>query len=401
MKVLCISTYYKGTAFLLRAHELGHEVYLVTDQKLEHKPWPWHAIKNVFYLTNIENVSSTFETLINGLAAMLRQTKIDVIVALDDFDVEKAALLREQFRINGMGQSTARFFRDKLAMRMQAHSEGIAVPAFSSLFHDIDITEFMQQNPGPWLIKPRSEASATGIRKVNHLQEAWDHIHALGDKRQHYLIECFKPGHVFHVDALIVNYEVVFEQCSQYINTPLEVSHGGGVFRSVTVDYKSSEYSELASLNRKLISAFRMRNGVVHTEIIKDHKSGQLYFLETASRVGGAHLAEQVEIASGINLWAEWASIESAVFEKKSYKTPKRKKDFSGILVTLSSLEKMNYELFSDLNPEWTMEEAYHIGLIFKDNSRDKIEAKLNIAADRIFSNHLHASAPVPDKPNH
>ena len=49
--------------------------------------------------------------------------KIDRIVALDDFDVEKAASLREHLRVPGMGDTTARYFRDKLAMRIQARSK--------------------------------------------------------------------------------------------------------------------------------------------------------------------------------------------------------------------------------------------------------------------------------------
>ena len=43
----------------------------------------------------------------------MRSKKIDRIVALDDFDVEKGAYLREHFQISGMGQTTARHFRDK------------------------------------------------------------------------------------------------------------------------------------------------------------------------------------------------------------------------------------------------------------------------------------------------
>ncbi len=67
----------------------------------------------------------------------MRTRKIDRVVALDDFDVEKAAILREHFRIPGMGQTTARYFRDKLAMRVQARDAGIKVPAFIGLFNDV------------------------------------------------------------------------------------------------------------------------------------------------------------------------------------------------------------------------------------------------------------------------
>jgi hypothetical protein len=60
----------------------------------------------------------------------MKSNQVDAIVALDDYDVEKATYLRENLRIDGMGQTTGRYFRDKLAMRMRAKSCGISIPAF-------------------------------------------------------------------------------------------------------------------------------------------------------------------------------------------------------------------------------------------------------------------------------
>jgi carbamoylphosphate synthase large subunit len=401
MNILCISTYFKGVEFLKTAYAEGNQVYLVTNKKLEHKPWPRECLAEVFYLEKIENTSEVMDTLLAGVVNIFRQTKIDVIVALDDFDVEKAAMLRENFRINGMGQTTARYFRDKLAMRMQARSKNVHVPAFSALFHDIDITEFIQNTEGPWLVKPRSEASATGIKKVHNIDEAWQHIHSLGDFRHNYLIECFKPGDVYHVDALIVNSKIVFEQCSQYLNTPFEVAHGGGIFRSLTVDYESDDYAALCEVNKDVIAAFNMKNGVVHTEVIKNKETGEFYFLETASRVGGAHLAEMVEAATEINLWAEWAKIETAVFEKTKYTVPKRKQNYGGILVTLSSQQWPDYKIFTDKEICWTMNEEYHIGVILQNNKRETVIKLLDKYVQIISEKGLHASAPAPDKPTH
>ena len=52
----------------------------------------------------------------------MKNNKVDAIVALDDFDVEKATYLRENLRIDSMGQTTGRYFWDKLDMRMRAKS---------------------------------------------------------------------------------------------------------------------------------------------------------------------------------------------------------------------------------------------------------------------------------------
>jgi biotin carboxylase len=59
-----------------------------------------------------------------------------------------------------------------------------------------------------------------------------------------------------------------------------------------------------------------LKHGAAHTEFIKCNEDGKIYFLETSSRVGGAHIAEMVEAASGINLWGEWAV--QSTFSKES-----------------------------------------------------------------------------------
>ena len=68
--------------------------------------------------------------IINTVSYMARWQPIDRIVALDEFDMENAAALREHLRIPGMGLTTVRHFRDKLAMRGRAKEEGINVPEF-------------------------------------------------------------------------------------------------------------------------------------------------------------------------------------------------------------------------------------------------------------------------------
>lgn len=401
MTILCICTYFKGVEFLKAAKAEGNKVFLLTNKKLEDKPWPWESIDTTFYLDNVENTFETYKQILDGMAHLMRSEKIDLVVALDDFDVEKAALVREHFRIPGMGQTTARYFRDKLAMRIQARDNGIPVPEFTSLFNDLAITHFLETTNAPWVVKPRSEASAAGIKKVYNLDEAWQHIHSLGDERHQFLIECFKPGDVFHIDALIKDSKVIFERCSQYLNTPFEVAHGGGIFRSITVAHGSLDEEALTMINQQVMQAFGMRFSAAHTEVIKCKEDGNYYFLETASRVGGAHLAEMVEASSGINLWREWAKIETAVADNKPYSLPKVEKQYSGILITLSSQQWPDLSVFDDPEIVWKMNEEYHIGLVVKAKKREKVEKLLDAYTQKIYELGLHASAPSPDKPVH
>ncbi len=166
--IVCISCYYKGYDFMDEMKKLGNKIILVTSENLKEKNWPWHAIDEVFYMPELKPSVWNLDHLIQGFSHLMKTRKVDAVVALDDYDVEKAALIRETFRIPGMGQTTHRYFRDKLAMRQKAKDSGINVPEFTAVFNDDAINDFADKVSPPWVLKPRSEASASGIK--NHFQ---------------------------------------------------------------------------------------------------------------------------------------------------------------------------------------------------------------------------------------
>jgi len=393
LSILCVSSYFKGSKFIVAAKEAGCTVYLLTSLSLKEEAWPKDHIDEMFYVEEENDTDWNMNNIINGLAYTFRSKPIDRVVALDDFDVERAAHIREQFRIPGMGQTTSRYFRDKLAMRIKAADSGIKVPAFSALFNDTEIHNYTQNVPAPWLVKPRSEASATGIKKIHSAEELWQHLDTLGDNRHQYLIEKFEPGDVYHVDSLSNDGEIVFTRVSQYLNTPFEVAHGGGIFRSHICEFGGQDDVSLQKMTKEVMKAFGMIFSASHTEFIKSHSTGEFYFLETSSRVGGAHLAEMVEASSGISLWAEWAKLEVANATDSKYVLPEIKNDYAGIIVSLIKDYRANYSVFSDKEICWTMEKDYHIGMIIKDKKREQILSLLDKYAKYVFEN-LHASAP-------
>jgi hypothetical protein len=397
LNILCVSRFFKGGDFLTAVKSAGHNVYLLTSTKLASEKWPFEVLSDKFFMPEDEEGNWNMDNLVNGLAYTMKGLKFDILVSLDDFDVENTAALREYFRISGMGETTARYFRDKLAMRMKAKESGINVPAFSALFYDDDINNFISEVHPPYMVKPRGQASATGIKKVNSGDELWSVINELGSERHKYLVEKFAPGNVYHVDALSYDSKVIFMKCSRYLNTPFEVAHGGGIFRSKTIELKSEEDLELKDMTNKLMKAFGMQYSASHTEFIKG-QDGIIYFLETSCRVGGANLAEMVEASSGINLWKEWANIEIAAKLGEKYTLPKTKNLNSGILVSLSRYEHPDVSSFSDPELVWKMEKDYHVGFIVADKDSTKVDELLEKYMYRVKEEY-HASLPAPNRP--
>ena len=153
---------------------------------------------------------------------------------------------------------------------------------------------------------------------------------------------------------------------------------------------------KIKKVNEAIMKAFGLRNGASHTEFIKSREDGEIYFLETASRVGGAHLAEMVEAATDINLWAEWAKIEDAVAKNKKYELPKVAKNYAGIVLTLSKYEHPDLSSFDDSEVCFRVPLEYHAGLIVKSPKQERIMQLLDQYAER-FASELSATAEAPE----
>ena len=132
MTILCLASYDKGYDFLRELKRQGARVVLVTSLSLQHTAkFPMDSIDEIFYMPDDEHKWDRAHT-VNAVSYLARTRVFDRIVALDDFDVEVAAMLREHLRIPGMGETTARYFRDKLAMRMKAGKRGSTCPISST-----------------------------------------------------------------------------------------------------------------------------------------------------------------------------------------------------------------------------------------------------------------------------
>lgn len=392
MTILCLASYDKGYDFIREAKRQGCRVVLLTSLCLKDKAkFPMDSIDEIFYMPDDDHKWDWPHT-INAVSYLARTRVFDRIVPLDDFDVEVAAMLREHLRIPGMGETRARHFRDKLAMRMVALEGGLNVPDFVHVLNYDRLREFMERVPGPWVLKPRSLAGALGIKKVHHAGELWPLIEALGDLQSHYLLERFVPGDIFHVDTIVYEGQVLFAIASGYGRPPMEVSHGGGIFTTRILERDSDNARRLVEENARVMETLGMLRGISHTEFIKAHDGGRIYFLETSARVGGAHIADLVEAAAGINLWAEWAKIEIAG-GKAPYRVPELRHDYAGLLVSLSRQEHPDTSGYNDPEIVWRMHKEHHVGLIVKSPSADRVKELLRNYTDRVMHD-FHASVP-------
>src|ERR1035441_3124839 len=93
-----------------------------------------------------------------------------------------------------------------------------------------------------------------------------------------------------------------------------------------------------AGARRVRMGSTKSERGASATEFIKSKADGRIFFLETSARVGGAHIAELVEAATGLNLWAEWAKVDVASGDG-GYRPPVPNQDYAALLISLSRQE--------------------------------------------------------------
>jgi biotin carboxylase len=367
-------------------------VLLLTAEKLRDADWPRESLADTFYLPE----ELPLADIVKAVTHLARTEKLDRIVALDEYDMETAATLREHLRIPGMGLTTMRYFRDKLAMRMRALDRHVRVPDFVPVVNHGDIRYYLDHVTGPWVLKPRQEASAIGIKKFHAAEELWPLLDQLADKQSTYLIEKFVPGEVYHVDSVVSENEVVFANVSRYGKPPMNVAHGG-VFTTFTVPRGSDADSKLRAINRDLLAALGLLRGVAHAEFIQAHADGEFYFLECAARVGGAYINEMVEAATGLNLWREWARIEVAGGDG-SYRLPPLREEYAGVVLSLARQEDPDTSAYNDPEVCLRIKRHHHAGLILKSADPQRIPMLLESYAQR-FAEEFLAVQPPRDKP--
>jgi hypothetical protein len=399
LNVVCVASYFKGEEFLRECKRQGAHVALVTRQRTLHEGWPREAIDDIVALPD----DAGPELFVHAFSELARPRRLHCLIALEEFDVLVTALGREHLRLEGLSATAARVFRDKLAMRGAAREAGIRVPDFVHVLNYEELGGFMERVPPPWVVKPRSDVSASGIRKVHDAEQVWraieelDAREALQDKSSYYLLERYVPGEVFHVDSVVEGGEVIFAGASRYGRPPLDVVQGGGVFTSYRVGHDTREQRELLRLNRRLLTALGLGRGAAHAEFIRGAEDGEFYFLEVAARVGGAFIAETLEAATGINLWRAWAQVEAAHARGERVGELEAGRDYSGIVLSLARQERPDLSAYDDPEIVCRIEKPYHAGLIVCSPKLGRVRELLTQYAER-FTADFSAYVPPPER---
>ncbi len=296
--ILCISTRNEGHALLRELARLKCRVVLLTLEELRDAGWPQEVLEDLQTMPG----DLTQQQITNTVTYLARTRRFARILALGAVDMTIAAALREHMRIPGMGLTTTRYFRDRLAMRAKANHLGIRVPAFTRVLNTDDLHAYMESVPAPWLLRPRCVVSATETQTLHGPEELWRALEELGDRQSDFLLEQAIPGELVTVAGITADEKSMFAAVS-------------GQVRGDSTDER-----ELKSMLAKLLPGLGMVRGVSHTKFLRSLASGKLYFLETLAGPGDTSVVQSIEQNYGVHLWEEWARVEVAALRGESYR---------------------------------------------------------------------------------
>lgn len=372
-----------GERFLEQAKASGVRVLVLTNANALHLDWPRHLIDGLYAVPDIFDPQ-----LVRNAASYLARTEnISSVIGLGEYDIEVAAALREHMRLPGLSLSDSYLFRDKLAMRRRAQELGLPIPEFVPIFNHDAINAFMAHVPGPWVIKPRTEASSNGIHKVDAPLEAWGILNALGDAQSNHLMERYLPGTVFHVDSVVFDGQIRFAAAHQYGTPILDLHTRGGIYTTRGIRRGSPDEAALQDLNRRVIEGFGLAAGATHIEYIKSQADGRFYFLEASARVGAGMIEELIEATSGLNLWAEWAKIEVA-HHRPPYDMPLPEPLYGGVAICMTPWEHLDLSRLGEQpGVKYLEPKPYHIAALVTSQDPDEVEARVREQVEHIERN--------------
>ena len=233
------------------------------------------------------------------------QNPIQKVVAFSEYDLSKAAYIRESLSIPGPGISETDLFTDKTKMK-EALQSVLRTPTFARVSSKEEAKAFIRQQGLPVVIKPSVGAASERVEIITCMQDIEDLIICPGDQ-----IEEFIDGQIYHVDGIRDHSTFAYLKISRYYNTCL-MFRNGSPLGSITED-DPRVLNKISTFTNKALDTLNLTEGAFHLELIMSPKG--LYFLEIGARIGGGEIPFVAKGIEGVDLYELW----SAVIQGKEY----------------------------------------------------------------------------------
>ncbi|MGX9788243.1 ATP-grasp domain-containing protein [Mycobacterium sp. MMS18-G62] len=248
------------------------------------------------------------DAVLDAAMAAARRHRPRAILALAEIDVDRAAMLRGELGLPGLGTVAATVYRDKIPMKVFARAAGIRVPNFAPVTNTGEITDFMASFPGRVVVKPRGGSGSTGVYVIDTPEQAAELDGVVSTEP--YEVEEFVDGVLHHVDAFRVDGVPVAAVASRYTGQGCLEHWTDAPFGSRTLDTADPLSNRLVQETWRLVDALPSPPTVcVHAEFFVTG-GGEIVLCEVAARIGGGPIPRMLSQILGIDPRELWSRVE-------------------------------------------------------------------------------------------
>jgi biotin carboxylase len=243
------------------------------------------------------------------VSAWLKGRTVDRVLSNWEPLVILAARLRERWGMPGMSVDTVNGFRDKQLMKERVAAAGLRVPKSKRVVTEREVRAAAEEIGFPLILKPIAGAGSADTYRVTTQAELDQAILAMRGIPEASCEE-YIEGEEFTFDTVCVDGKPLYENVAQYLPKPLEMRSIEWI-SPVIITVKDMYQPKLAGgvhLGRKVLTALGMGDGFTHMEWFLTPK-GEAIFGEIGGRPGGAHIVDQMNYTSDIDLFREWARV--------------------------------------------------------------------------------------------
>ncbi len=249
------------------------------------------------------------DDVIERASRWLRGKNLERVLANWELLVLLAARMRERWGVPGMSVDTVNAFRDKDVMKARVAAAGLRVPRAARATTSAEARAAAERIGYPLVVKPIAGAGSADTHLVTSPTEL-DRV--LSSVRHVSELSCeeYVDGEEYTFDALSIGSTPAYENVAQYLPKPIEGRNQEWI-SPITITVRDTSAPRLRpgiELGRRVLEALGMEDGFSHMEWFLT-PSGEVVFGEIGARPGGAHLVDQMNYTSDIDLFVEWARV--------------------------------------------------------------------------------------------
>jgi hypothetical protein len=230
------------------------------------------------------------------------------VLALNEGDLDTAALLREHLGCPGQRPADAARFRDKLVMTGMVAAAGVRTPAVTDAPSSEAIEDFASRHGWPAVVKPRRGTASRAVVRLDGPADLPGLSRFAPEPR---MAQAYCADPIYHIDGLWTGTDLGPWRASRYMNTPVGFNEGD-VLGSIEVD-DLELLPHLARFAADVAGALSDDPWVFHLEAFVGRDPGgapRVSFLEVGYRAGGAEIPFIWREVHGADLMAAAAAIQ-------------------------------------------------------------------------------------------